>query len=213
MIATKSAFSEIAFGACTTQCMVWFGVSNREAKPLRQAVIYLRVSTIEQTTANQERELREIAGRMGCEIVKVYRDHGISGAKGRDKRPAFDKLCRDAARREFDIVMLPPGRLRLDTRPSLTGSFPVVKTIGIVVVGTGGTPRAARDLRGARVHRRWRAHELWYEPSRCVSTGRRLCRPHSQGREPWRPSDPAAGEIRVRDQYEDGQGTRSHCSQ
>jgi DNA invertase Pin-like site-specific DNA recombinase len=64
----------------------------------RQAVIYLRVSTIEQTTANQERELREVAGRMGCEIVKVYRDHGISGAKGRDKRPAFDKLCRDAAR-------------------------------------------------------------------------------------------------------------------
>jgi DNA invertase Pin-like site-specific DNA recombinase len=23
----------------------------------------------------------------------------------RDKRPAFDKLCRDAARREFDMVM------------------------------------------------------------------------------------------------------------
>ena len=66
---------------------------------MRQAVIYLRVSTIEQTTANQERELREIASRMGCEIVKVYRDHGISGAKGRDKRPAFDKLCRDAAMR------------------------------------------------------------------------------------------------------------------
>ena len=55
---------------------------------MRQAVIYLRVSTIEQTTANQERELREIASRMGCEIVKVNRDHGISGAKGRDKRPA-----------------------------------------------------------------------------------------------------------------------------
>ncbi len=72
---------------------------------MRQAVIYLRVSTIEQTTANQERELREIASRMGCEIVKVYRDHGISGAKGRDKRPAFDKLCRDAARRDFDMVM------------------------------------------------------------------------------------------------------------
>jgi Resolvase, N terminal domain len=68
---------------------------------MRQAVIYLRVSTIEQTTANQERELREIASHMGCEIVKVYRDHGISGAKGRDKRPAFDKVCRDAARREF----------------------------------------------------------------------------------------------------------------
>jgi DNA invertase Pin-like site-specific DNA recombinase len=72
---------------------------------MRQAVIYLRVSTIEQTTANQERELRETASRMGCEIVKVYRDHGISGTRGRDKRPAFDKLCRDAARREFDMVM------------------------------------------------------------------------------------------------------------
>ena len=72
---------------------------------MRQAVIYLHVSTIDQTTANQERELREIASRMGCEIVKVYRDHGISGAKGRDKRPAFDKLCRDAALREFNMVM------------------------------------------------------------------------------------------------------------
>jgi DNA invertase Pin-like site-specific DNA recombinase len=42
---------------------------------------------------------------MGCEIVKVYRDQGISGAKSRDMRPAFDRLCRDAARREFDMVM------------------------------------------------------------------------------------------------------------
>src|SRR5262249_9427346 len=72
---------------------------------MRRAVIYLRVSTLDQTTANQERELRETADRMGCEIVKVYKDHGISGTRGRDKRPAFDKLCRDAARREFDMVM------------------------------------------------------------------------------------------------------------
>jgi len=67
--------------------------------------MYLRVSTIDQTTANQKRELREIAGRMGCEIIKVYKDHGISGAKGRDKRPAFDALCRDATKRQFDMVM------------------------------------------------------------------------------------------------------------
>jgi DNA invertase Pin-like site-specific DNA recombinase len=38
------------------------------------------------------------------EIVKVYKDHGIS-AKGRDKRPAFDALCRDATKRQFDVVM------------------------------------------------------------------------------------------------------------
>ena len=50
-------------------------------------------------------ELREIAARLDCEIVKVYRDHGISGAKGRDKRPAFDALCRDATKRQFDVIM------------------------------------------------------------------------------------------------------------
>ena len=72
---------------------------------MKRAVLYLRVSTLEQTTANQERELREIAARMGCEIGKVYKDHGISGAKGRDKRPAFNALLRDAAQRKFDMVM------------------------------------------------------------------------------------------------------------
>ena len=72
---------------------------------MKRAVLYLRVSTLDQTTANQERELREVAGRMGCEIVHVYKDHGISGAKGRDKRPAFDHLCQDAAQRKFDLVM------------------------------------------------------------------------------------------------------------
>jgi DNA invertase Pin-like site-specific DNA recombinase len=72
---------------------------------MKRAVLYLRVSTIDQTTANQERELRAVAERIGITIVKVYKDHGVSGAKGRDKRPAFDALCRDATRREFDIVM------------------------------------------------------------------------------------------------------------
>ena len=72
---------------------------------MKRAVLYLRVSTTEQTTANQERELREIAARIRCEVVRVYRDHGISGAKGRDGRPEFDRLCRDAAKRQFDLVM------------------------------------------------------------------------------------------------------------
>src|SRR3979409_580919 len=72
---------------------------------MKRAVLYLRVSTLDQTTANQERELREVASRISCEIVKVYKDHGISGAKGRDRRPAFDALCRDATQRRFELVM------------------------------------------------------------------------------------------------------------
>src|SRR6516164_6034640 len=85
--------------------MVCFSGGEPGSFPMKRAVLYLRVSTIDQTTANQERELREIAGRMRCEVVKVYKDHGISGARGRDRRPAFDALCRDATKRQFDMVM------------------------------------------------------------------------------------------------------------
>ena len=72
---------------------------------MKRAALYLRVSTLDQTTVNQERELRAVASRIGCEIVKVYKDHGVSGAKGRDMRPSFDALCRDATQRRFDLVM------------------------------------------------------------------------------------------------------------
>jgi DNA invertase Pin-like site-specific DNA recombinase len=41
------------------------------------AALYLRVSTTDQTTANQERELRAAAERMGHEVVEVYADNGI----------------------------------------------------------------------------------------------------------------------------------------
>jgi DNA invertase Pin-like site-specific DNA recombinase len=70
-----------------------------------RAAIYLRVSTGEQTTDNQERELRATAERAGHEVVAVYRDAGISGSKGRDQRPGFDAMHKDAARRRFDVVL------------------------------------------------------------------------------------------------------------
>ena len=73
---------------------------------MKRAALYLRVSTTDQTTANQEHELREVASRMGCEITKVYKDEGVSGAVGRDKRPAFGELWRAATRREFDLIMV-----------------------------------------------------------------------------------------------------------
>src|SRR5262249_24532662 len=46
-------------------------------RPMKRAAIYLRVSTLDQTTANQEQALREAAERSGLEIVEAYRDHGI----------------------------------------------------------------------------------------------------------------------------------------
>ena len=71
---------------------------------MKRVALYLRVSTAGQTVENQERELRAVAERAGWQITAVLRDEGISGAKGRDKRPGFDALLRGAVRREFDMV-------------------------------------------------------------------------------------------------------------
>jgi DNA invertase Pin-like site-specific DNA recombinase len=53
---------------------------------------------------SQRRELVDIAGRHGWQIVETFIDEGISGAKGRDQRPGFDALCKGIARRDFDMV-------------------------------------------------------------------------------------------------------------
>src|SRR5215813_11992463 len=84
---------------------------------MKRAVFYLRVSTQDQTTANQERELREIAGRMGCDVVKVYKDHGISGTKGRDKRPAIDKHLARGGRKWHKNAGPGPGTPSVRHRP------------------------------------------------------------------------------------------------
>ena len=76
-----------------------------KSKSTKRAAIYARVSTDEQTTKNQLRELRKVAKQAGWTITTEFVDEGISGAKGRDKRPAFDALLKGSTRREFDIVL------------------------------------------------------------------------------------------------------------
>ena len=71
----------------------------------KRAAIYTRVSTDNQTIENQLRELRQVAERRGWEVVEVYNDAGISGAKGRAERPGLDLMLNDASRRKFDVVM------------------------------------------------------------------------------------------------------------
>jgi DNA invertase Pin-like site-specific DNA recombinase len=72
---------------------------------LKRAALYSRVSTSAQTTTNQRRELEKVARQRGWEVVGVYEDKGISGAKGRDQRPALDRLQKDAVRGRFDVIM------------------------------------------------------------------------------------------------------------
>lgn len=70
----------------------------------KRVAIYARVSTDDQTVENQCRELRAVADRHGWDVVQVFTDQGVSGAKGRDKRPGFDALCKGVSRRDFDVV-------------------------------------------------------------------------------------------------------------
>jgi DNA invertase Pin-like site-specific DNA recombinase len=71
----------------------------------RRAALYVRVSTDSQTVENQIRELRQVAERRGWQVTEVYRDAGISGAKGRNGRPGLDTMLKDASRKKFDVVM------------------------------------------------------------------------------------------------------------
>jgi DNA invertase Pin-like site-specific DNA recombinase len=70
----------------------------------RRVAFYLRVSTGGQSVENQRQELTKAAGQRDWDVVEVYTDHGISGAKGREKRPAFDRMCKDAVAGRFDVV-------------------------------------------------------------------------------------------------------------
>ncbi len=69
-----------------------------------KVAIYARVSTDGQSVNAQLADLREAAERRGWEIVHEYADKGISGAKGRDKRPGLDAMLKGATRGEFDMV-------------------------------------------------------------------------------------------------------------
>ena len=66
--------------------------------------LYLRVSTGEQTVDNQREALTAACLARGWRVVEKFCDDGISGAKGWDKRPGFDRLLKATTRRKIDIV-------------------------------------------------------------------------------------------------------------
>jgi DNA invertase Pin-like site-specific DNA recombinase len=66
--------------------------------------LYLRVSTGEQTVENQRQALIAACEARGWRIVAEFEDNGVSGAKGRDKRPGFDRLLKAATQRKLDVV-------------------------------------------------------------------------------------------------------------
>jgi DNA invertase Pin-like site-specific DNA recombinase len=71
---------------------------------MKKAVIYVRVSTPDQHVESQLYDLRELAVQRGFEVVKEYRDCGVSGKRAR--RPSLDALIADARRKKFSVVLV-----------------------------------------------------------------------------------------------------------
>lgn len=72
---------------------------------MARVATYLRVSTNkDQTVENQRLALAEWAQGRGHSIVAEFVDEGISGAKGRDKRPGLDSMLRAAVAGKFDML-------------------------------------------------------------------------------------------------------------
>ena len=70
---------------------------------MKRAVLYVRVSTPDQSIEPQLLDLRQMAAARGYEIVHEYSDK-LSGTKS--KRPGLDALLSDAQRHRFDVVMV-----------------------------------------------------------------------------------------------------------
>src|SRR3954452_12976422 len=72
---------------------------------MKRVALYARTSTDRaQSVENQLRVLQDVASRLGWVVVAVHTDEGISGSKGRDRRPGFDALMKNVTRREIDLV-------------------------------------------------------------------------------------------------------------
>ena len=70
---------------------------------MKKAVLYMRVSSLDQHPETQLLDLQQMAAQRGYEVVKQYTDR-ISGAKAR--RPGLDELMHDARRGHFDVVLV-----------------------------------------------------------------------------------------------------------
>ena len=66
--------------------------TSQTRRPLCQGLDQLTAARPLRTSYSR---LQEAAGRLGWTVVAIYRDEGISGTKGRDKRPGLDALLKD----------------------------------------------------------------------------------------------------------------------
>jgi len=70
---------------------------------MKRAVLYMRVSSVDQHPETQLLDLRQMAAQRGYEVVQEFTDR-ISGVKAR--RPGLDQMMSDARRGRFDVVLV-----------------------------------------------------------------------------------------------------------
>ena len=82
--------------------------------------IFVRVSSLQQTTENQRLELYEVCERNDWTIVEEYNET-VSGTKGEDERDELKRMLTDASRKRFQkLVVWSVDRLGRNMRHLVT---------------------------------------------------------------------------------------------
>src|SRR2546430_3706474 len=126
------------------------GMDHKCVGPLLQKARKGRVN-LGSSAGREELDLWTNSRRRGFDIFLQGFSSRIFGLTSTAKRVAVgnssckrpSRLATSSLLLALTPVMLPPGRLRLATRPSWTGSKPRLKTIGIVVVAALAASAAA----------------------------------------------------------------------
>jgi DNA invertase Pin-like site-specific DNA recombinase len=103
-------FKKMASSAEKRSAAVVIDISGSQHKEgvagaTQRVAIYMCIPAEARGSKDQQLLLGNVAAERGGHVIDVYVDQRASDAKGWNKRPAFDRLRRDALNRRFDAVM------------------------------------------------------------------------------------------------------------
>ncbi len=70
---------------------------------LKKAVLYLRISKLDQHPETQLHDLKQLVGQRSLEITQIYEDR-VTGAQ--ESRPGLDRMMADARRGKFNLLLV-----------------------------------------------------------------------------------------------------------